>query len=215
MREVRRLRQERGWNQTELAFHAGLAPSVISQIETGKRDPSAATLRKLADALSVGVPELFEGAQDLKGQAPLPFETPEDEEAREWRLLGYVRSWILLLDNLSERWEKAAEHGSFSPEVYMEFGETFESVNEAVKSIMEGLKRHQGIDPLEGAIGLMLRESLVRWARAFKAVNKAFIETYGENDLARRRRQQAETLQYEEAADERENVQNFQSTSAG
>ena len=92
MRKVRRLRQERGWNQTELAFHAELAPSVISQIETGKRDPSAATLRKLADALDVGVPDLFERWQDLKAQAPLPFDTPEDEEAREWRLLGYVRS---------------------------------------------------------------------------------------------------------------------------
>lgn len=69
MLEVKRLRQEREWNQTELAYHAGLAPSVISQIENGKRDPSARTLRKLADALEVEVGDLFP-----KAQVPLPLE---------------------------------------------------------------------------------------------------------------------------------------------
>jgi transcriptional regulator with XRE-family HTH domain len=65
--EVKRLRQAREWNQTELAYHAGLAPSVISQIENGKRDPSARTLRKLAEALGVEVGDLFP-----KGPAPQP-----------------------------------------------------------------------------------------------------------------------------------------------
>ncbi len=69
MLDVKRLRQAREWNQTELAYHAGLAPSVISQIENGKRDPSARTLRKLAEALEVDVADLFP-----KGQAPLPLE---------------------------------------------------------------------------------------------------------------------------------------------
>ena len=67
MLEIRRLRKTKEWNQTELAYHAGLAPSVISQIENGKRDPTARTLRKLADALEVEVGDLFP-----KGQAPLP-----------------------------------------------------------------------------------------------------------------------------------------------
>jgi transcriptional regulator with XRE-family HTH domain len=58
MLEVKRLRKEREWNQTELAYHAGLAPSVISQIENGKRDPTARTLRKLAEALGVEVGDL-------------------------------------------------------------------------------------------------------------------------------------------------------------
>jgi transcriptional regulator with XRE-family HTH domain len=59
VQEVRRLRQERGWNQTELAFRSRLAPSVISQIENGKRNPSAGTLKKLAKALEVEVADLF------------------------------------------------------------------------------------------------------------------------------------------------------------
>ncbi len=60
MDEVRRLRLEKGWSQNELAYHAKLAPSVISLIETGKRDPNATTLRKLANALGVRIPDLFE-----------------------------------------------------------------------------------------------------------------------------------------------------------
>jgi transcriptional regulator with XRE-family HTH domain len=58
--EVRRLRLEKGWSQNELAYHAKLAPSVISLIETGKREPNATTLRKIAGALEVRIPDLFE-----------------------------------------------------------------------------------------------------------------------------------------------------------
>jgi transcriptional regulator with XRE-family HTH domain len=58
--EVKRLRLEKRWSQNELAYHAKLAPSVISLIETGKRDPNATTLRKLAEALEVRIPHLFE-----------------------------------------------------------------------------------------------------------------------------------------------------------
>jgi transcriptional regulator with XRE-family HTH domain len=76
MQEVRRLRQEKGWGQKELAFHANLAQSVISEIETGKRSPSARTLRKLAGALEVQVADLFP-----KGQVQLPLEyAPSLEE---------------------------------------------------------------------------------------------------------------------------------------
>jgi transcriptional regulator with XRE-family HTH domain len=93
--EVKRLRQERQWNQTELAYHAGLAPSVISQIENGKRDPSARTLRKLAQALSVEVGDLFP-----KAQAPLP-DLLEDE-----RRLRYLRGWRAFVFKLMLRWEQ-------------------------------------------------------------------------------------------------------------
>jgi transcriptional regulator with XRE-family HTH domain len=92
MEEVRRLRQERGWTQTELAFYSGLAPSVISQIETGKRDPSASTLRKLAKALGVEVRDLFPLEQprlpDLKtGEAYfVPLEEGEEEDTVTFRI---------------------------------------------------------------------------------------------------------------------------------
>ncbi len=66
-REVRRLREERGWNQAKLAVEAGMAPSAVNQIENGKRSPSANSLTKLAKALGVEVRDLFP-----LGQAPLP-----------------------------------------------------------------------------------------------------------------------------------------------
>ncbi len=77
MEEVRRLRLEKGWNQNELAFHADLAPSVISLVETGKREPNAATLRKLATALGVEIPDLFRRAESPKVQAPPSLEVEE------------------------------------------------------------------------------------------------------------------------------------------
>ncbi len=93
MLEVRRLRQAREWNQTELAYHAGLAPSVISQIENGKRDPSARTLRKLAEALGVDVADLFPKAQ---ARLPLDAWRPPDALGLERRDLTPERRDLAL-----------------------------------------------------------------------------------------------------------------------
>lgn len=68
-REIRRLREARGWGQTKLAAAADMAVSGVSQIENGHRNPNSATLIKLARALDVDVADLFP-----KGQAPLPLE---------------------------------------------------------------------------------------------------------------------------------------------
>jgi transcriptional regulator with XRE-family HTH domain len=82
VQEVRRLREQKEWTQAELAYHAGLAPSVISEIETGKRDPGAGTLKKLASALNVAVPELFGRNDPLKAEPPLPFDDVVEERGR-------------------------------------------------------------------------------------------------------------------------------------
>ena len=62
---IRGLREQKGWNQTELGFYADTSPSIISLIENGKRNPSTATLAKIARALGVEVVDLFP-----KPQAP-------------------------------------------------------------------------------------------------------------------------------------------------
>jgi transcriptional regulator with XRE-family HTH domain len=67
-REIRRLREEKGWSQAQLAVDAGIGVSAVSLIETGKRNPSATTLAKIAAALGVGVADLFPKAEE-----PLPF----------------------------------------------------------------------------------------------------------------------------------------------
>jgi XRE family transcriptional regulator, fatty acid utilization regulator len=71
--EVRRQREELGLTGAQLAARAGLAPSAVSQIETGKRSPSSMSVMKLADALGVEVGQLY----PKKAQAPLPLEEPE------------------------------------------------------------------------------------------------------------------------------------------
>lgn len=67
---LRRLRQERGWTQNVLGYHAGRAPSVISQVETGKREPELSTVKALAGALGVDWRFLLLGDEFPKAEAP-------------------------------------------------------------------------------------------------------------------------------------------------
>jgi transcriptional regulator with XRE-family HTH domain len=82
MDRVRELRFERGLSQAKLAARAGIDPSTVNQIETGKRSPSANSLNKLARALDVEVADLFP-----KGQSPLPL---DDVAGAETELLRRV-----------------------------------------------------------------------------------------------------------------------------
>src|SRR5215207_9531912 len=101
MQEVRRLRKEKGWTQTELAFYSSLAPSVISQIETGKRNPSAGTLTKLAEALGVEVRDLF------------PLEQPRLPESLAFEDVlaqaGVATRWVALPDG---EWDTRLDEAS-------------------------------------------------------------------------------------------------------
>jgi transcriptional regulator with XRE-family HTH domain len=66
-REVKRLREARGWSQTRLAVDADMSVSGVSMIESGHRNLTTTTLAKLARALGVEVADLFP-----KGQPRLP-----------------------------------------------------------------------------------------------------------------------------------------------
>jgi transcriptional regulator with XRE-family HTH domain len=67
---VRRLRTAKDWTQVALAYNAGRAPSVVSQVETGKREPELSTVRHLAEALEVDWRYLLLGDQLPKVPAP-------------------------------------------------------------------------------------------------------------------------------------------------
>ncbi|WP_374470727.1 helix-turn-helix domain-containing protein [Phenylobacterium sp.] len=58
-RNVRRLRQERGLTQEQLAFEAKLDLTYVGGIERGRRNPSLLVLARLADALDVAPWELI------------------------------------------------------------------------------------------------------------------------------------------------------------
>jgi transcriptional regulator with XRE-family HTH domain len=65
--QIRRLRKAKHWTVAQLAVYADMSPSAVSQIETGRRSPTAASMAKLAGALEVEVRDLFP-----LGQTPLP-----------------------------------------------------------------------------------------------------------------------------------------------
>jgi transcriptional regulator with XRE-family HTH domain len=80
--EVRRRREELGLTGAQLAAKAGMAPSAVSQIETGKRTPSSASVMKLAAALNVEVGELYpKGARQLSLEAIPTFSREDLSEA--------------------------------------------------------------------------------------------------------------------------------------
>ena len=55
-------REERGLKQRELAEASGVSPSMLNEIERGKRTPSLSTARAIARVLNVTLDDLFSDA---------------------------------------------------------------------------------------------------------------------------------------------------------
>ena len=70
---LRRLRQERGWTQRELARRVGCTPSFISQVESRTCQPTYTMLHRLARALEVSDDTLL--AMFLPEEPPAPTTT--------------------------------------------------------------------------------------------------------------------------------------------
>jgi len=70
-RNLKRLRDKRGWSQEELAGEAGdLRQAAVSEIETGRANPTLDTLERLATALGVRVRDLFKPPRARRRSAP-------------------------------------------------------------------------------------------------------------------------------------------------
>lgn len=63
-KNLRRLREEVGLTQLQLAFDAEVERSRISKIERGHVNPSLLTLATLCHCLKITLPALFEGMQE-------------------------------------------------------------------------------------------------------------------------------------------------------
>ena len=103
-REVKRLREERGWSKAQLAVYAGSSQPTVNQVESGKRNPSTRTLQKLAGALGVEAADLFP-----KGQAPLW--SDESPTARRASIFGefivsVADKWISIVSEPGKDYQK-------------------------------------------------------------------------------------------------------------
>ena len=58
---VRRLREERGWTQEDLAGASGLHLDHVGKIENCRREPKVGTICKLAKGFGVTAGPLFDG----------------------------------------------------------------------------------------------------------------------------------------------------------
>jgi transcriptional regulator with XRE-family HTH domain len=56
---IKYFRTQRGFSQTQLAQEAKLSQSTIAQIESGRKDPSVITLRKIAKVVDTELASLF------------------------------------------------------------------------------------------------------------------------------------------------------------
>lgn len=56
---IRRIREERGLSQEELAALAGLHRAYVGQIERGEKNIGLKNLQKIAKALEVNIEDLF------------------------------------------------------------------------------------------------------------------------------------------------------------
>ena len=57
---IRKLRAAKGWSQERLAEEAGIHRTYLGGIETARRNPSLRNLIRIALALGVRMPQLFE-----------------------------------------------------------------------------------------------------------------------------------------------------------
>ena len=59
-KNLRRLRDQKGWSQEAFAFEAKVHRTYVSDIERGARNPTIAVVEKLAIALSVKAGQLLD-----------------------------------------------------------------------------------------------------------------------------------------------------------
>ncbi len=88
---IKQLRTERQLQQRQLAEKAELAPSMVSQIESGRLTPSIHTLGKIAGALGVTIAALFDGQPHGRIAATRKKDYPQvsfDGTNERWAVLG-------------------------------------------------------------------------------------------------------------------------------
>lgn len=199
--EIRRRREEKGWSQAKLGVLSGTGPSGISQIETGRRNPSAATLQRIAEALGAEVRDLF----PLE-QAPLLLPEPTEEQKTAFNLVNY---WIEFLDEITDDWLPKLWQGTLSLEEVLKISRL--SFNLAMMySLQEVLLRrwcdeakNKALADLEGALEQVF--DLVD-AQVEEKVRERNLEQQNIPDLTKLRKQRGELAELRNSRQQRANA---------
>jgi len=198
-REIKRLREGRGWSQTRLAVEADMSVSGISMIEGGHRNLTTTTLGKLAKALGVEVADLF----PKKAQAPLPLDRPVDGAGDPVDAAKMIRALASTAAELASVWNQDVEfyeqHGrSLLPYRTMEMGLAVEALYQHFWGALSVLRNHAeslGLDPDPATWEPQSKELLVEAGSNIRALadlralierSAAATETDRENLRARR-----------------------------
>ena len=115
---IKGLRAERVLQQRQLAGKAGLTPSMVSQIESGRLTPSLHTLGRIAVALGVPIAALFDGQPAgsivVTRRKDYPVVSFEGSSER-WAVLGAglfqgkIRAVVSTLGPKEDAWPRARE----------------------------------------------------------------------------------------------------------
>ena len=215
MEKLRRLRTERGLSQARLAARAELDPSTVNQIERGAREASPATLRKLAEALDVGLAELLEDVSpkaDRRSslQASLLNGLEDERHAGDTEVIAdYERivrehriAWRDALNALAEPWEERIASGAFDrgavDQFFADVAALSLSVSRALSaSVEEGLTgRKYKAPPTRAAVEDMeataIGSAAARLLDVGDAVYAAAAEKFSASDLEQLQRKRDE-----------------------
>lgn len=142
-RRIRHLRKARGHSLKDLSEAAGLSISFVSQLERGLSSASVRTLARLADALDVGIGELFGGDGD--GEDGRIVARSAEHRTLDMRSTGAVKRWLTPFDRdprLDLYLITLAPGGSSGGEDYAHEGEEAGLVLEGGLELTVDGKRH-------------------------------------------------------------------------
>ena len=133
---VQNIRRLRMWTQARLAREAGVSPTTISGIETGKIvRPHFGTLEKLARALRVAPEELLDSRESIEQQGPALLSLGWARETRESEFEhGLERASLKSLDSLTHGLDVEQER---LQRLYGEFPESSEQARFIKRQIRE------------------------------------------------------------------------------
>ena len=151
---IRDARLERGLSLRSVALAVGVSPSLVSQVETGKTQPSVSTLYGLVNHLGISVDELL-GVGSSAPATPEPSDRmPEPEAAPPLPAIHRANENPVLEMENGVRWERLATgEGGPADSLLVTYAPG------ASSSIEGKLMRHSGVEYayiLEGEITLQL-----------------------------------------------------------